>query len=110
MRGTIACMSEQVKVECEGLAQRSHDPRLVARFKYSQVTDWLRLDETDDDNGWFLPEGTPMRHEWAANTPDARHKITCNCGQSVALSYENLVKVLEWARDNDEKPTIAFLK
>lgn len=103
-------MSEQVKVQCEGVGHRSHDSRLLARFGYSPVTSWRRLDETDDENGWFLPEGTPMRHEWAANTPGARHKITCACGQSVELSYDNLVAVLSWARDNDEKLTIARLK
>lgn len=103
-------MSGQVKIECEGVGQRSHDSRLVATFKHSPVTDWVRVDETDDENGWFLPEGTPMRHEWASNTPGARHKIGCKCGQSVELSYDNLVSVLGWARDNDEKLSIAFIK
>ncbi len=102
-------MSVQVKVECEGVGQCSHDSRLVARFEYSRVTGWRRTDESEDD-GWFLPEGTPFRHEWAANTPGARHKISCGCNQSVALRYENLVRVLDWARDNDEKLSMSFLK
>lgn len=99
-----------VKPTCEGVGQRSHDSRLVARFQYSPVTGWRRTDDHDDADGWFLPEDTAFRHEWAANTPGARHKITCKCGQSVELSYDNLIKMLDWARDNDEKLSIALIK
>ncbi len=102
-------MSTHVKVECEGVGQRSHDPRLVARFGYSSVTSWRRLDEPEDD-GWFLPDDTPLRSEWAANTPGARQKITCSCNQSVELGYDNLVKVLDWARDNNEKLSLTLVK
>ena len=66
---SVLSMSVQVKVECEGVGQRSHDAWPVGTFKHSPVVDWLRLDETDEENGWFLPEGRPMRHEWARNAP-----------------------------------------
>ena len=106
---TILSMSVQVKVDCEGAGQRSHKPRIVARFQHSQVLGWRRTDELDDD-AMYLPDDTPFRHEWAANTPGTRQKITCACGQSVPLTWDKLIPVLDWARDNDEKLSLSLLK
>lgn len=106
---TVLSMSTQVKAECEGVGQRSHKPRLVARFQYSQVLGWRRVDELDDDD-LYLPEDTPFRQEWAANTPGVRQKITCKCGQAVPLTWDKLIPVLDWARDNDEKLSLSLLK
>ena len=104
-----AQVKAEAKVECDGVGQRSHQARLVARFDLGVATGWRRVDESDYDQ-WFIPEDTPFRHGWAANTPGARHKITCTCGQSVELSYDKLIKVLDWARANDKLVSMTLIK
>lgn len=75
---------------------------------HSPALDWRRIDELEDD-ALYLPDDTPFRHEWAANTPGTRQKIPCKCGQSVSLTWDNLIPVLDWARDNNEKLTMSML-
>lgn len=97
MKRQVKDSNPRVKLSCQ------EHPRIdLATFQHGPATGWTRISHWNDNpEDWYLPPDLEHRHEWAKNTPFARHRVTCpRCHKVWTITGERLIPRLDAATES----------